>query len=170
MDRGAWQKWLSTHAVVQKMLWTTFWRVFDCCQGDSFNHIRPSKIPATQDCGQWSWFQRIKQKGFSYKFYKFICLFNTRLNSLLFRIISSLVIYLSSSQWQLLLLALFLFSPMEGWFCMDDKETQKIPLLDQKNQWVIKILRVILRISKQIKPQPAPGFDIIIKLRYLGIF
>ena len=141
-----------------------------CCQGDSFNHIRPDKIPAIQVCGQWTWFQRIKQKGFSHKFYKCICLFYTRLNSLLFRIISSLVIYLSSSQWQWLLLALFLFSPMEGWSCMDDKETQKTPLLDQKDQWVIKMLRVILRISKQGQQQLAPGFDIIIKLRYLGIF
>ena len=141
-----------------------------CCQGDSFNHIRPGKIPAIQVCGQWTWFQRIKQKAFSHKFYKCICLFYTRLNSLLFRIISSLVIYLSSSQWQWLLLALFLFSPMEGWSCMDDKETQKAPLLDQKNQWVMEMLRVILRISKQRQQQLAPGFDIIIKLRYLGVF
>ena len=53
---------------------------------------------------------------------------------------------------------------------MDDKETQKTPLLDQKDQWVIEMLRVILRISKQGQQQLAPGFDIIIKLRYLGIF
>lgn len=53
---------------------------------------------------------------------------------------------------------------------MDDKETQKASLLDQKNQWVMEMLRVILRISKQRQQQLAPGFDIIIKLRYLEIF
>ena len=53
---------------------------------------------------------------------------------------------------------------------MDDKETQKTPLLDQKDQWVIEMLRVILRISKQGQQQLAPGFDFIIKLRFLGIF
>lgn len=58
---------------------------------------------------------------------------------------------------------------MEIWSCMDHTETQKTPLLHQKNQWGIELPRVILRISKQRQQKPAPGYIILNPKMSLGL-